>query len=52
MDERQAGATGQHLIEELASINKGLRDAARSARSIIPAAAPFELGLSAARLGA
>ena len=56
-----AGATEQHLIEELASviwrkrrvlqaegatINKGLQVSARSAKTIIPAAAPFELGLS------
>lgn len=62
MDEHlPAGATEQHLIEELASviwrkrrvlqaegatINKGLNDAARSAKTVIPAAAPFELGLS------
>jgi hypothetical protein len=56
-----AGATEQHLIEELASviwrkrrvlqaegaaINQGLRESARSSRSVIPAAAPFEFGLS------
>jgi hypothetical protein len=56
-----AGATEQHLIEELASviwrkrrvlqaegatINKGLKESARSAKTVIPAAAPFELGLS------
>lgn len=56
-----AGATEQHLIEELAStiwrkrrvlqaegatINKGLRESARSARTIVPSAAPFEMGLS------
>ena len=55
-----AGATEQHLIEELASviwrkrrvlqaegatINKGLKDSARSAKTVIPAAAPFERGL-------
>jgi len=59
-----AGATEQHLIEELASviwrkrrvlqaegatINKGLQVSARSAKTIIPAAAPFELGLSGER---
>lgn len=56
-----AGATEQHLIEELASviwrkrrvlqaegatINKGLKESARSAKTVIPTAAPFELGLS------
>ena len=56
-----AGATEQHLIEELASviwrkrrvlqaegatINKGLKDSARSAKTVISAAAPFEMGLS------
>ena len=62
MDEHlPAGATEQHLIEELASviwrkrrvlqaegatINKGLKESARSAKTVIPAAAPFELGLS------
>ncbi len=62
MDEHlPAGATEQHLIEELASviwrtrrvlqaegatINKGLKESARSARTVIPAAAPFEMGLS------
>ena len=62
MDEHlPAGATEQHLIEELASviwrkrrvlqaeratINKGLKEAARSAKTVIPAAAPFEAGLS------
>jgi hypothetical protein len=62
MDEHlPAGATEQHLIEELASviwrkrrvlqaegatINKGLKEAARSAKTVIPAAAPFEMGLS------
>jgi len=62
MDEHlPAGATEQHLIEELASviwrkrrvlqaegatINKGLKESARSAKTIIPAAAPFEMGLS------
>ena len=62
MDEHlPAGATEQHLIEELASviwrkrrvlqaegatINKGLKESARSAKTVIPAAAPFEMGLS------
>ena len=62
MDEHlPAGATEQHLIEELAStiwrkrrvlqaegatINKGLKESARSAKTVIPAAAPFEIGLS------
>ena len=62
MDEHlPAGATEQHLIEELASviwrkrrvlqaegatINKGLKESSRNAKTIIPAAAPFELGLS------
>ena len=56
-----AGATEQHLVEELASIiwrkrrvlqaegstiNKGLKDAARSAKTIVPTAAPFERALS------
>jgi len=56
-----AGATEQHLIEELASviwrkrrvlqaegatINKGLKESSRNAKTIIPAAAPFEMGLS------
>ena len=56
-----AGATEQHLIEELASviwrkrrvlqaegatINQGLKVSARSAKSVIPTAAPFELGLT------
>ena len=56
-----AGATEQHLIEELASviwrkrrvlqaegatINQGLKVSARSAKTVIPAAAPFEMGLS------
>ena len=62
MDEHlPAGATEQHLIEELASviwrkrrvlqaegatINKGLKESARSAKTVIPTAAPFEAGLS------
>lgn len=56
-----AGPTEQHLIEELASIiwrkrrvlqaegaiiNKGLKESSRNAKTIIPAAAPFVLGLS------
>jgi len=56
-----AGATEQHLTEELAgviwrkrrvlqaegaTINKGLKDSANSAKTVIPAAAPFEMGLS------
>jgi hypothetical protein len=55
------GPTEQHLIEELASIiwrkrrvlqaegaiiNKGLKESSRNAKTIIPAAAPFVLGLS------
>jgi hypothetical protein len=62
MDEHQpAGATEQHLIEDLAStiwrkrrvlqaegarINKGLKESLRNAKTIIPAAAPFEWGFS------
>ena len=62
MDEHlPADATAQHLIEELASViwrkrrvlqaegatlNKGLKESSRNAKSIIPTAAPFELGLS------
>ena len=62
MDEHlPAGATEQHLIEELASviwrkrrvlqaegatINKGLRESARSAKTVMPAAVPFDRGLS------
>lgn len=62
MDEHlPAGATEQHLIEELASviwrkrrvlqaegasINQGLKVSARNAKTVIPAAAPFEMGLS------
>jgi hypothetical protein len=62
MDEHlPAGATEQHLIEELASviwrkrrvlqaegatINQGLKVSSRSAKTIIPTAAPFEMGLS------
>ena len=55
------GMTEAHLVEELAgiiwrkrrvlqaegaNINQGLKSAARNAEGIIPAAAPFELGLS------
>jgi hypothetical protein len=62
MDEHlPAGATEQHLIEELASViwrkrrvlqaegatlNKGLKESARSAKTVIPAALPFVMGLS------
>ena len=62
MDEHlPAGATEQHLIEELASViwrkrrvlqaegatlNKGLKESCRNAKTIIPTAAPFEMGLS------
>jgi hypothetical protein len=62
MDEHlPAGATEQHLIEELASviwrkrrvlqsegaiINKGLKESARNAKTVVPTAAPFEMGLS------
>ena len=62
MDEHlPAGATEQHLVEELASviwrkrrvlqaegacINQGLKVSAQNAKSVIPAAAPFEMGLS------
>jgi hypothetical protein len=62
MDEHlPAGATEQHLIEELASviwrkrrvlqaegatINKGLKESARSAKTVMPAAVPFDRGLS------
>jgi hypothetical protein len=62
MDEHlPAGSTEQHLIEELASviwrkrrvlqaegatINKGLKESARSATTVIPSAAPFEMGLT------
>ena len=55
------GMTEAHLVEELASviwrkrrvlqaeganINKGLKGAAQDAKGVIPAAAPFELGMS------
>ncbi len=62
MDEHlPAGATEQHLIEELASviwrkrrvlqaegasINQGLKSSANNAKTLIPTAAPFERGLS------
>lgn len=62
MDEHlPAGATEQHLIEELASViwrkrrvlqsegaslNRGLKESARNAKTIVPTAAPFEMGLS------
>ena len=62
MDEHlPAGATEQHLVEELASviwrkrrvlqaegatINQGLKVSALNAKSVIPSAAPFEVGLS------
>ena len=56
-----ASVTEAHLVEELAAviwrkrrvlqaeganINKGMKSAARDAEGVIPAAAPFELGLS------
>lgn len=62
MDEHlPAGATEQHLIEELASviwrkrrvlqaegasINRGLKETARNAKTIVPTSAPFEVGLT------
>jgi hypothetical protein len=62
MDEhRPVGATEQHLVEEMASviwrkrrvlqaegatINRGLKVSARNAHTVVPAAAPFEFGLS------
>lgn len=62
LEEHQpAGMTEVHLVEELAgiiwrkrrvlqaegaSINQGLKEAARSSESVIPAAAPFESGLT------
>lgn len=62
LEEHQpAGATEAHLVEELASIvwrkrrvlqaegasiNQGLKGAARNAEGVIPAAVPFEFGLS------
>ncbi len=62
-EHQPAGATEAHLVEELAGtiwrkrrvlqaegakINQGLKYAARNAEGVIPAAAPFELGLSGA----
>jgi hypothetical protein len=64
MDEhRPAGATEQHLVEELASIiwrkrrvlqaegatiNNGLKTAAISAKTVVPSAVPFERGIYSA----
>jgi hypothetical protein len=60
-EHRPAGMTERHLIEELAAIiwrkrrvlmaeganiNHGLKSAARNAEGVVPAAAPFEFGLS------
>lgn len=60
-DHQPVGATQMHLVEELAgivwrkrrvllaegaSINQGLKGSARDAERVIPAAAPFERGLS------
>ena len=60
-EHQPTGATEAHLVEELAgiiwrkrrvlqaegaTINQGLKGAARNAEGVIPAAAPFELGLS------
>lgn len=60
-EHQPAGATEMHLIEELAaiiwrkrrvlmaegaSINQGLEGSAQNAEDVIPAAAPFEFGLS------
>ena len=60
-DHQPAGATQVHLVEELAgiiwrkrrvllaegaNINQGLKGSARDAERVIPAAAPFERGLS------
>jgi hypothetical protein len=60
-DHAPAGATQMHLVEELAgiiwrkrrvllaegaNINQGLKGSARDAERVIPAAAPFERGLS------
>ncbi len=60
-EHRPAGITERHLIEELATIiwrkrrvllaegatiNQGLKTAARNAESVVPSAAPFEVGLS------
>jgi hypothetical protein len=61
MEHQPSGATELHLVEELACIlwrkrrvlmaegariNEGLRSAANSPKSVMPAAAPFERGLS------
>ena len=61
MEHQPGGATELHMVEELASIlwrkrrvlmaegasiNQGLKGAARNAEGVIPAAAPFEMGLS------
>jgi len=61
MDEHLPAGATEHLIEELASviwrkrrvlqaegatINKGLKESAHRANTVIPAAAPFEMGLS------
>jgi len=60
-DHQPAGATQVHLVEELAgivwrkrrvllaegaNINQGLKGSAHNAEAVIPAAAPFEMGLS------
>lgn len=60
-EHQPAGATEMHLVEELAAIiwrkrrvllaeganiNQGLKGSARNAEGVIPAAVPFELGLS------
>lgn len=60
-EHQPAGMTERHLIEELASIiwrkrrvllaegakiNEGLKNSARNAEEVIPAAAPFDCGLS------
>lgn len=60
-EHQPAGATEMHLVEELATviwrkrrvllaeganINQGLKGSARNAENVIPAAAPFEFGLS------
>jgi hypothetical protein len=60
-EHQPAGMTERHLIEELAAIiwrkrrvlmaeganiNQGLKGSARNAEDVIPAAAPFEFGLS------
>lgn len=63
-EHQPAGATEAHLVEELAgiiwrkrrvlqaegaNINQGLKGAARNPENIVPAAAPFEPGLSGSR---